>query len=103
MTLASLLLLSFGMSRTKQPPQHQRGFVRITHRRCPDCDIEGALNTDGRPIVVSGGQLRGASKYVGLTKATVGCETCLGTGFLEVNPLSPESIDPYALKVKPVH
>lgn len=81
-------------------PQHQRGFVRITHKRCPDCEYEENLTTDGRPIVVGGGQLRGASSYVGLTKATRGCETCEGNGFITISPLDPESIDPYARKAK---
>lgn len=70
--------------------------------RCPDCEYEGALSTDGRPVIIGGGQLRGASHYVGLTKATNGCETCEGTGFLPVDPLSADSIDPYALKTKGV-
>jgi hypothetical protein len=77
------------------PPQH-KGFVRITHKRCPACEDRGALSTDGRPLVISGGQLRGASSYVGLTKASAGCEVCGGQGFLPVSGL--ESIDPYALK-----
>jgi RecJ-like exonuclease len=80
------------------PPRQQQGFVTITHKRCPDCEYEGNLNTDGRSRVVSGSQLRGASQYVGLTKASVGCETCAGKGYLEVESGSIESIDPYALK-----
>lgn len=96
MTLGVLGLLT--MSRTGQPHQQHQGFVRITHKRCPDCEYEGALNTDGRAVIVGGGQLRGASRYVGLTKATHGCETCGGTGSIPVDPLSVDSIDPYALK-----
>lgn len=83
---------------SRKTHQQPRGFVRITHKRCPDCEYEGNLSTDGRPVIIGGGQLRGASRYVGLTKATNGCETCEGTGYLPVDPLSAESIDPYALK-----
>jgi RecJ-like exonuclease len=84
--------------RATNPPQHSQGFVRITHERCPDCEYEGNLSTDGRPIVIGGGQLRGATSYVGLTKATHGCDTCKGKGYIDIHPLDPRSIDPYARK-----
>ena len=86
--------------RPLNPPSNPIGgrFVRITHKRCPACEDRGALTNDGRPRIIGGGQLRGASKYVGLTKASSGCDNCEGKGWLPVDPLSPESIDPYARK-----
>jgi len=94
--------MSKGNSRARKstsPPVHHHGFVRIQHKRCPDCEYEGSLSTDGRPLIVGGGQLRGATQLVGLTKASRGCETCGGEGYLKVGRLDPESIDPYARKV----
>ena len=82
--------------RKPNPPRHKNGFVRITHIRCPACEDRRALTTDGRARVIGGGQLRGASRYTGLTKASFGCEVCEGKGWLE--PTDLESIDPYALK-----
>lgn len=85
--------------RPANPPRHVDGFVLITHVRCPDCEYNGYLNNQGRPIVVEGGALRGASRDVGLVTMAHGCPTCEGTGSIPVDPLSPESIDPYARKV----
>jgi RecJ-like exonuclease len=93
--------MSKGNSRARKsvtPPTHHQGFVRISHKRCPDCEYEGNLSTDGRPINLGSRQLRGASQYVGTLKATRGCETCGGTGVIEIHKLDPESIDPYARK-----
>lgn len=62
--------------------------------------MEGRLNTDGRARVI-GGRLKGASRYVGLTKASKSCETCRpygGNGYIPISPTDPESIDPYARK-----
>lgn len=83
-------------------------FVRITHVRCPACEQEGLLNNEGRSRVVGGQQLRGASKYVGLTKASRGCEICDGSGSIETTDrerllaagYDPQYawMDPYALK-----
>jgi hypothetical protein len=81
---------------SRQTPRHQHGFVRITHQRCPACEDRGALNNEGRAYVLRGGQLRGATKDVGMTRASAGCEVCDGQGWLPVTGL--ESIDPYALK-----
>lgn len=91
------------MSGKGRPERQSLGgrFVRITHKRCPDCEIEGRLTTDGRARIIGGGQLRGASRYVGLTKASKGCETCKpygGHGYIPISPDAPESIDPYARK-----
>jgi hypothetical protein len=84
------------------PPSNPVGgrFVRVTHKRCPDCELEGRLNTDGRARAL-GGQLKGATHYVGATKASKTCETCRpygGNGYIPISPLDPESIDPYARK-----
>lgn len=87
--------------RPRNPARHESGFVRITHKRCPDCEIEERLTTDGRARVISGGQLRGASRYVGLSKASKSCETCRpygGNGYIPIDRSDPESIDPYARK-----
>lgn len=84
--------------RKPNPPRLQQGFVRIAHKRCPDCEYEGNLGNDGRPRIIGGGQLRGATSYVGLTRATSGCDTCKGSGVIEIDKLDPESIDPYARK-----
>jgi hypothetical protein len=71
--------------------------VRITHERCPACEDRGALTTDGRPVIIGGGQLRGATSYVGLTKASAGCEVCKGSGWVE-----PEDTrDPYSKALQP--
>lgn len=78
------------------PPREKQGFVTITHIPCPACLDRDDLTTDGRARIVGGGQLRGASRYVGLTKASIGCEVCEGRGWMV--PTDLESIDPYALK-----
>lgn len=83
--------------RPANPPRHQHGFVRITHRRCLSCEDREALKNEGRPIVISGGSLRG-SRSVGLSTRAHGCEVCGGTGSIPVDPQSVDSIDPYALK-----
>lgn len=84
----------------RNPPHVQHGFVRITHKRCPDCEYDGRLNNDGRARVI-GGQLKGSSRYVGVTRASKGCGTCApygGNGYIPISPTDPESIDPYARK-----
>lgn len=48
--------------------------------------------------MISGGQLRGASRYTGLSHASLGCDTCEGKGYIEISRNDPESIDPYARK-----
>jgi hypothetical protein len=51
----------------------------LRDRRCPDCEYEGRLQSDGRARV-RGGSFAGATRYVGAIRATWGCETCRGTG-----------------------
>lgn len=83
--------------------------MKVEYVRCPDCEYEGALRNDGGAVVVGGGQLRGATHDVGVTRASAGCPTCAGRGAIPTNDLEAllragidhprlASIDPYALK-----
>jgi len=66
------------------------GFVPVTHVRCPDCEDQNALRSDGGAKIISGGQLQPATEDVGLTTAAAGCRTCGGRGALEI----PKHDDP---------
>lgn len=56
------------------------GFVKVDRVRCPACEDREALRNDGGAKVIGGGQLKGASRDVGITRASVGCEICDGKG-----------------------
>ena len=86
--------------------------MRITHVRCPDCEYEGALRNDGGAKVVGGGQLKGSTKDVGVTRASAGCPTCGGRGSIptsDIKTMAKAGIerpaladrDPYSLPLTP--
>ena len=72
------------MAKSRNPQRVEHGFVSRDRVRCPDCEdgtpLRSDLRNDGGAVVIGGGQLSGASKDVGVTRASVGCETCGGTG-----------------------
>ena len=87
----------------------RQGFVKVEFVRCPDCEYEEALRNDGGAKIIGGGQLKGATKDVGVTRASAGCPTCEGRGAIPTSDLAAliragidnprlASIDPYALK-----
>lgn len=54
--------------------------------------------------MIGGGQLRGASRYVGLTKASNGCELCEGTGAISTSDrerLLAAGYDPFTSHLDP--
>lgn len=64
----------------------ESGFVRITHRRCEDCEIREDLHASGTPI---------PKRRHRVSK----CETCGGKG--EISNGIKESLDPYRRPVPP--
>ena len=66
--------------------QADSGFVRITHRRCEDCDIRGDLHASGSPL---------PKRYHTISK----CATCGGKG--EIRVAHSEGLDPYRSKDLP--
>lgn len=100
------------MPRGKNPIESTHGFVKVDRVRCPACEDREALRNDGGAKVIGGGQLRGSSKDVGITRASVGCELCGGKGSIatsDVKALMAAGIanaakadrDPYSLPLSP--
>jgi hypothetical protein len=88
------------------------GFVRVDRVRCPACEDRDALRNDGGAKIIGGGQLRGSTRDVGITRASVGCEICNGKGSISTN--DPEALlragitevrktdrDPYSMPLSP--
>lgn len=96
----------------RKQPAEIPGFVSVQHVRCPDCEYEDALRNDGGAKVIGGGQLKGSTIDVGITRASVGCETCNGKGSIPTNDLAAllragidnarlADRDPYSLPLSP--
>ena len=80
--------------------------------RCPACEDREALRNDGGAKVVGGGQLKGATKDVGVTTAASGCELCKSKGWISAKDVKALLIagidaprlaekDPYSYGIKP--
>lgn len=70
--------------KTRNPPRDDSRFVGRDRVRCPACEDRGALRNDGGAKITGGGQLRGSTKDVGVTRASAGCELCAGRGSIFV-------------------
>lgn len=95
-----------------KPAGDVHGFVRVDRVRCPACEDREALRNDGGAKVIGGGQLRGSSRDVGITRASVGCEICNGKGSIATNDgemllraglteIRKADRDPYSLPLSP--
>lgn len=74
---------------TGRPQRIRRGLPAKTSERCPDCELMGNLDIVGKPRRIGLIPLRGSSASKWRPVATVGCETCDGTGRLSVNKPDP--------------
>lgn len=72
-----------------RPPAIRRGLPPVTSERCPDCELMGNLDIVGRPRRVGLVPLKGSSASKWRPAATVGCETCGGTGRVKVSKRNP--------------
>ena len=70
--------------RNGRPPRIRRGLPPTTSERCPDCELEGNLDIVGRPKKLGRIPFRGSSVTKWRADATRGCETCGGSGRIEV-------------------